>query len=87
MAKHSFTAAFSGPASDTVAKARDAIQKAGGTFDGDDAKGGFSVSTPLGAVKGTYTIAGQDFSVQITDKPFLLPDSAIEAQVRKSLTT
>ena len=84
---NSFTATFTGTASDTVAKAKGAIEGAGGTFDGDDTAGGFTVSTPLGQVKGTYTIVAPSFTVVITDKPFLLPESAIESQVRQFLAT
>jgi hypothetical protein len=85
MAKHSFSAQFTGPATDTVAKARGAIEKAGGTFTGDDSKGDFVVATPAGKVKGNYAVTGQSFAVNITDKPFIVPGSAIEAQVRKFL--
>jgi len=85
MAKHSFSANFTGTPQDTVAKVKGAIEKAGGKFNGDHDKGDFSVATPAGTVKGTYTVAGQDLQVQITDKPFIVPGSTIEAQVRKFL--
>ncbi|MGK4006266.1 hypothetical protein WMF31_26845 [Sorangium sp. So ce1036] len=85
MAKHSFSVPFSGSAPEIVAKARAAIEKAGGQFNGTDGNGDFTVPTPAGAVKGTYSIAAQSFSVDITDKPFLVPGSAIESQVRKFL--
>jgi len=83
MAAHSFSVNFTGPAVDTLAKAKGAIEKAGGTFNGDEHKGDFVVSTPAGKVKGTYGISGQTFTVTVTDKPFIVPGSAIEAQVRK----
>lgn len=85
MAKHSFSVDFSGAALDVVAKARGAIEKAGGKFNGDEKKGDFSVPTPAGTVKGVYAITGQKFGVDITDKPFIVPGSAIESQVRKYL--
>jgi hypothetical protein len=85
MAKHSFSVDFSGSAQDVVAKAKGAIEKAGGKFSGDEKKGDFSVPTPAGTVKGLYNIAGQKFAVDITDKPFIVPGSAIENQVRKFL--
>lgn len=87
MSKHSFSASFTGTPEDTVAKVKGAIEKAGGTFTGDQQKGDFSVSTPAGKVKGSYTVAGQSLDVEITDKPFILPGSTIEAQVRKFLVT
>ena len=86
MAKHSFSANFSGSPEDTTAKARAAIEKAGGKFNGDHSKGNFSVPTPAGEVKGNYSITGQTFAVEITDKPFIVPGSAIEGQVRKFLS-
>ncbi|KYF77644.1 hypothetical protein BE11_34755 [Sorangium cellulosum] len=85
MAKHSFSVPFSGSSQDIVSKAKDAIEKAGGKFSGNEGKGDFSVPTPAGTVKGTYAISAQSFSVDITDKPFLVPGSAIESQVRKFL--
>jgi hypothetical protein len=85
MAKHSFSVQFTGSSNDTIAKAKTAIEKAGGQFRGDQSKGDFSVPTPAGAVKGNYSISGQTFTVDITDKPFVVPGSAIESQVRKFL--
>ncbi len=85
MAKHSFSVDFPGAAVDIVAKAKGAIEKASGKFMGDEKKGDFSVPTPAGTVKGVYTITGQKFAVDITDKPFVVPGSAIESQVRKFL--
>ncbi|MGK3991629.1 hypothetical protein WME99_51760 [Sorangium sp. So ce136] len=86
MAKHSFSVPFSGSSQDIVAKAKSAIEKAGGQFSGSEGTGGdFSVPTPAGTVKGTYAIEAQSFSVKITDKPFIVPGSAIESQVRKFL--
>ena len=80
---HSFSVNFTGPALETLTKARGAIEKGGGTFNGDDKKGDFVVHTPAGKVKGTYAIIEQTFTVNVTDKPFIVPASAIEAQVRK----
>jgi hypothetical protein len=85
MSKHKFEATFTGPANETVAKAKGAIEKAGGTFTGNDEKGDFVVKTPAGTVKGTYAVRGQTFAVDITDKPFVVPGSMIEEQVRKFL--
>ncbi|WP_437489591.1 hypothetical protein [Sorangium sp. So ce1014] len=85
MAKHSFSVPFSGTSQDIVAKAKAAIEKAGGKFSGNEGKGDFSVPTPAGTVKGTYSVAAQSFSVDITDKPFIVPGSTIESEVRKFL--
>ncbi|MDI1475450.1 hypothetical protein [Polyangium sp. y55x31] len=85
MAKHSFSVNFPGAAVDIIAKAKGAIEKAGGKFGGDEKKGDFSVPTPAGKVTGVYTITGQAFAVDITDKPMLVPGKMIEDQVRKFL--
>lgn len=85
MAKHSFSVTFTGSAEETVAKARQAIEKSGGTFNGDATKGELVASTPAGKVKGNYRVEGQNLVMDITDKPFVVPGSAIEAQVRKFL--
>lgn len=86
MAKHSFSVQFPGAAADFVAKAKGVIEKNRGTLTGNTDRGDFSVPTPAGTVKGAYTITGQSFTIDITDKPFIVPGSAIEAQVRKFLT-
>ncbi len=85
MAKHSFSVDFPGAAQDMVTKAKGAIEKAGGKFLGDEKKGDFSVPTPAGTVKGIYTITAQKFAIDITDKPFIVPGSAIESQVKSFL--
>jgi hypothetical protein len=86
MAKHSFSVTFTGTADETVAKARGAIEKFGGTFDGDTSRGNLVASTPAGKVKGTYQVQGQTITIDIIDKPFVVPASVIEAQIRKFLS-
>lgn len=85
MAKHSFTVSFTGTANETVSKAKGAIEKSGGTFAGDDTKGDLVASTPAGKVKGCYRVQGQNITIDITDKPFVVPASVIEGQIRKFL--
>ena len=85
MAKHSFSVDFPGAAQDMIAKAKGAIEKAGGNFIGDEKKGDFTVPTPMGTIKGIYTITAQKFAVDITDKPFVVSGSMIESQVRSFL--
>ena len=85
MAKHTFQVTFQGPADATIAKARASIEKNGGTFTGDAAKGDLVASTPAGKVKGNYRVEGQTITMEITDNPFIVPASTIEAQVRKFL--
>jgi hypothetical protein len=86
MAKHSFSVGITGSADETLAKARRALEKFGGSLEGDSEKGELSAATPAGKVKGTYRVEGQTITIDITDKPFIVPASTIEAQVRKFLS-
>ena len=83
MANHTFQVTFQGTADAMVAKAKAGIQGQGGTFTGDASQGNLVAHTPAGKVKGNYRVAGQIISFEITDKPFVVPASVIEAQVRK----
>ena len=85
MSKHSFQVTFAGAPQDTIAKARAGIEKQGGTFTGDTTKGDLVAVTPAGKVKGNYRVEGQTITMEITDKPFIVPASVIEGQVRKFL--
>lgn len=77
---------FSGPAQDLVNAAEQKVQQAGGTFDGDAGGGTFDVPVPLvGKVEGGYQIGGQQLTVKINRKPFLLPCSSIESYVKSML--
>lgn len=87
MAKHSFQVTFTGAAEDTIAKARAGLEKQGGTLTGDGTKGDIMASTPAGKVKGNYRVQGQTITMEITDKPFVVPASVIEGQVRKFLSS
>ena len=80
-----FSVPFSGTVSDIVSKARGAIGKAGGNFNGDDNTGSFDISTMAGDVRGTYTVNGNTLEVNITDKPMFLPCDMIESQLKQYL--
>lgn len=80
-----FKLSFSGSAQDLVNKARQKVQGAGGTFNGDASSGSFSVPIPLGHVEGNYQISGQTLTVNITKKPFFIPCGAIESFIKKQI--
>jgi len=42
----------------------------------------FSVPTPLGTVKGNYVLSGGTLTINITDKPFLVPSGILESKLR-----
>ncbi|WP_121354262.1 hypothetical protein [Flavisolibacter nicotianae] len=80
-----FSIPFSGAPEPILAKARTAVQSQGGNFDGDTNSGDFDVSVFGNKITGNYTIAGQTLNITITDKPFLVPCSAIESFLKGQL--
>jgi hypothetical protein len=82
MAQCNFTIPFNSSAEALSAKAQQAIMGAGGNFQGDSTAGNFGVSTPLGDIRGSYTIQGSSIMVTITSKPFLVSCGMIEKQLR-----
>ncbi len=78
-----FSVAFNVSPEDLVAKAKKAVEDAGGTFKGNTEKGEFKVPTPFGAVAGTYHISASKVYILITEKPFLISCWAIENFVRQ----
>jgi hypothetical protein len=69
--------------SDVATKAKAAIMNAGGQFVGNEQSGGFHLSTPMGAIRGSYTIKGTILNVSIESKPFFVGCGVIETQLRK----
>ena len=80
-----FTITFTGSAADFVNTIRNKILDAGGTFHGDETNGEFSVPTPVGKIEGNYYIHGNDVTINITKKPFLVSCDAIEEYIKNSL--
>ena len=76
-----FDMPFTGSASGFITKIKSKIEAAGGTFDGDEIKGVFSVPTPVGAIEGNCAIKEQLAAITIIKKPFLLSCKAIEKYV------
>lgn len=85
MAKCSFDLNFSEEAAALVQKFQNRITTAGGTFTGNDGNGVFTVKTPVGAVEGNYTVAGNVITINIVDKPMFLGCDMIEGFIRKEL--
>lgn len=86
MAKCDFSIDFTGGSDVLIGRARDAINNAGGMFNGDPQSGNFSLSTPIGKIAGDYQVNGQTIAFSITDKPFLLGCGRIEDELRKYIT-
>lgn len=81
-----FSLAFSGDAEGVLAKAKKAVEGQGGNFSGDAAGGNFNVSVFGNKIAGDYTVSGQNLQINITDKPFIVPCSAIESFLKNQLT-
>lgn len=80
-----FSLPFSGSAEDVLAKAKKAVQNQGGNFNGDTAGGDFTVSVFGNKIAGNYTVSGQTLNINITDKPFMVPCSAIEGFLKNQI--
>ncbi len=81
MARCNFSIAFMQTPESLAIKARQAIQQAGGSFNGDGTAGTFSLSTPIGSVDGSYTIENSFLKVQIDHKPVFLSCTRIQAEL------
>ena len=67
----------------TLDRVKTTITNKGGSFSGDTQEGQFAGVTPIGMVKGKYTVtANNNIEIAITDKPFLAPMGIIEGKIR-----
>jgi hypothetical protein len=85
MAACNFTTNLTGQATDLVQNIKTKIEKQGGTFNGDEAGGSFSVSLFGSAVSGSYTVSGQQMAVVIDHKPFLISCNQIQSYLESNL--
>ncbi len=79
---HTFSFDVPGDPAAALAKASSLVKEAGGTFTGDATAGTFSGKTPAGDVKGTYRASDGRVTVEITDKPFIVPKAVVESKVK-----
>lgn len=78
-----FTITTKDELSATLKRVETTITSKGGQFSGDTRTGNFAGTTPIGMVKGQYTVLNdKDIEITITDKPFLAPQSIIENKIR-----
>ena len=73
---------FKGSASALIDHIRARVTEAGGRFEGSDTAGEFALPTPIGRFEGDYLVEGQTLWIEVTNKPFFVPCSAIEAKLR-----
>ena len=77
-----FKISFQGSAEELFEKIKKLVQENGGTISGNSSGGSLSVSTPVGKVDADYSVSGQECTITITKKPFLLSCSAIESFIK-----
>lgn len=76
-----FKIAYSGDAESLLRRAKQEIEKAGGNFAGDTGQGEFLAKTPLGSIRGSYQVVGEQIALVITKKPLLLSCTRIEREL------
>jgi len=88
MPECNFTFPFNENANILIERAKTAIlnnDKA--TFDGNEAAGIFSLPTPLGLIKGSYTITANVATFEISEKPFFVNCNLIESKLKGFITS
>lgn len=84
MSKCNFSISFAGSAEEVYQKARNAVEKQGGSFSGDASNGTFSINV-FGTISGSYAVAGSQLNITIEDKPMMIPCSAIENVLKSQI--
>lgn len=84
MSKCNFSIPFSGSAEDVIGRARAAVEKQGGVFNGNTAGGSFSLNV-FGAISGTFALSGQQLNISIEEKPIMIPCAAIENVLKSQI--
>ena len=85
MSKCNFSIPFSGSPEDVFSKAKAAVEKQGGNFNGDTNGGNFNINV-FGNISGSYTVSGNQLIIVIEDKPMMIPCSAIENVLKNQIS-
>ena len=81
-----FSLAYSGDALSLLRRAKQEIERTGGTLVGSDAEGEFQAKTPIGSIRGTYHVDGQQITLAILKKPLLLSCTRIQKELAAVMT-
>jgi hypothetical protein len=76
-----FTISFTGSAKELVRRAKQTIEREGGTFVGDAIQGDFKGKTAIGSIQGKYQVEGQSITLSIIKKPLLLSCNRIQKEL------
>jgi hypothetical protein len=85
MAACNFTIILTSPASEVFQNMKSKIEKQGGTLNGDDTAGAFSVSVFGSVISGSYSISGTQMDVVIDHKPFLISCNQIKSFLESNI--
>jgi hypothetical protein len=85
MSACSFTIPFTKPVNEILQKAKETVESQEGTFTGNETEGNFDVSVFGNTIVGNYTVAGNELTIYISDKPFLVPCNMIESFLSSKL--
>ena len=81
-----FSRQVAGAPGEAIQRAHGPIGAAGGSVTGDAQQGRIRVPTPVGEIVGEYRVAGNTIAFRITEKPFFVPCSVIEARIDRFLS-
>ncbi|MXN91919.1 hypothetical protein GR160_11860 [Flavobacterium sp. Sd200] len=81
---NTFTISYPGDKAGLIAKIKGAIGNKG-RLSGNEQLGNFEGSTPIGSFEGSYAIEGNDITVTIDKKPFLVSYGRIQEEFEKAL--
>jgi hypothetical protein len=85
--KHSFIVKLKDEVSSILGKMKSLITGNGGSFEGNKECGSFEGKLLLGTIKCGYrTISADEIEIIIDDKPFVMPYSKIESEIKKYLS-
>lgn len=85
--KCNFSIGFNEPIEELIDKARNGISEIGGDFEGNSESGNYSIPTPLGQIRGTYSVSHSIMTFAIVSKPALVTCRKIESELRKYLSS
>ena len=82
--RHSFTVSLTDEITSVLGRVQSEITGNGGRFEGNTEYGSFDGRSVLGPIRGEYrSVAGGGIEITITHKPFLIPFSRIESEIRR----
>ena len=79
-----FSIPVTGSIETMLSKARKSVESQGGEFNGDTSSGSFTVKV-MGAIEGSYIVAGNELQITIHSKPMFIPCATIESFLKNQI--